>query len=194
MNGVVHVGAHRGEEVPQYVADGRSPVILFEPQPLSSDIGGMLVRVALSDYDGKMTLRIPHHLHVTEEMDTMSASGFPLNEDAARANGWTPTQCECTEVEVSRFDTWARREGFDRLSCDLLVIDVQGMELQVLEGFGDYLDGFTLLEIECSEPPLYVGGASASEVVKFLSARGFSATSPVLRHGDVYFARVNECR
>lgn len=183
MNGVVHVGAHRGEEVPQYIAEGRSPIVCFEPQAL----GATAVRIALGDFDGEMKLRIPRHLH-GEGMDTMSASGLPLIPKNAIANGWTPTECESVTVPVERFDTWARREGFQR-NCSLLVIDVQGMELQVLRGFGDYLNDFDEMKIECSEPPLYDGSASASDVVDYLSNHGFLAQTQILQHGDIYFKK-----
>lgn len=183
MNGVVHVGAHRGEEIPQYIAEERSPIVCFEPQALE----GVSIRLALGEASGELVLRIPRHLH-GEGMDTMSASGLPLIPENAMANGWTPTECESITVPIERFDAWAEREGFQR-NCSLLVIDVQGMELQVLRGFGDYLNDFTDLKIECSEPALYDGGASASEVVDFLAERGFSAQTEVLRHGDIYFKK-----
>src|SRR5208282_2984846 len=185
MNGVVHVGAHKGEEVPMYLSEGRSPIICFEPQ----NFGGKAFQVALGDYDGTMTLRIPHHLHETNERDTMSASGLPVIPENAIANGWTPTPCDEIKVPVRRFDNWAASSGFQRGSCSLLVIDVQGMELQVLEGFGSHLNEFSNLKVECSEPSLYEGGASGMEVVKFLESHKFVKESPVLRHGDVHFRR-----
>jgi len=191
-NGVVHVGAHKGEEVADYIAEGRSPIICFEPQNLRGNTSaGGFFRIALGNYNGTMNLHIPHHLHDTQERDTMSASGLPLIPENAKANGWTPTECDLVVAPVERFDDWAKREGFEDGSCSLLVIDVQGMEMQVLEGFGEFLANFRELKIECSEPPLYMGGASASEVVAFLSRRGFSTNSPMLRHGDIHFSKEN---
>ena len=193
MNGVIHVGAHKGEEVPGYLAARRSPILCFEPQNLSwrPPSGVQLVSLALADCSGTMTLRIPHHLHDALEMDTQSASGLPLIPEHAIANGWTPVPCDFLEVPAERFDRWAAREGFRHGACSLLVIDVQGMELQVLQGFGEYLDDFDELRIECSSPPLYEGGAAAQQIVDFLEKRGFVADSPVLRHGDIHFTKTN---
>lgn len=190
MSGVVHVGAHIGEELPDYVAQGRRPIICFEPQiliPFVSD-GIQWVSLALSNRSGALALRIPQHLHSGAILDTQSASGLILIPENARANGWTPTPVEVITVPMSTFALWASDIGFRRGSCDLLCIDVQGMELQVLEGFGDYLSDFTHLKIECSDPPLYEGGASAHEVVNFLKTT-FRVVSPIQRHGDIYFER-----
>lgn len=191
MNGVVHVGAHRGEEVPKYLSEGRSPVICFEPQPLKWECPREvdLVQAALSDRTGSLAMRIPHHLHDTPDRDTMSASGFPLIAENAKANGWTPTPWDTLTVPVLRFDEWANCNGFEKDSCASLYIDVQGMELQVLRGFGVYLQGFEELVIECSSPPLYDGGASAKEVEDYLLSEGFVRISPILRHGDIQFKK-----
>jgi len=199
-NGVIHVGAHKGEEVPQYLAKGRSPIILFEPQEIwDAPEGVLLIHCALSDRGGwRMLLDVPYHLQ-GEGLDTQSATGLPLIHERAIANGWTPSpKHEYIDVPVERFDEWVsplgweRRFGCLRGSCSLLVIDVQGMELQVLKGFGDYLYDFHELQIECSSPALYEGGADAREVVSYLRDRGFAAASPILQHGDICFVRTIE--
>lgn len=190
-NGVVHVGAHKGEEVPEYLAQGRSPIVCFEPQPLRwvPPAGVQLVRIALSDVAGALEMRIPHHWHTTIERDTMSASGLPLIPERAIANGWTPTPWDTLTVPMRRFDVWADENSFISGSCTVLYIDVQGMELQVLKGFGAYLKDFQEMIIECSSPPLYGGGADANEVIEFLCTLDFTATTPVLRHGDIRFKK-----
>lgn len=187
MKGIVHVGAHRGEEVGDYLRVGHSPIILFEPQSLNwtPPEGVILVRKALSDRTCVLPLLIPYHLDGTP--DTMSASGLELIPDSARENGWIPTPTALVTVPAIRFDEWADRHNFVDGSCDTLVIDVQGMEGHVLDGFGDYLDGFERIRIELSQPPLYDGGASGAEVKAFLLTHGFHTDSPIPRHGDVWF-------
>ena len=190
MSGVIHVGAHKGEEVASYLKAGRFPIILFEPQIFEwkAKHGVMLVNVALSNFNGSMQMLIPHHLDDGSKLDTMSASGLMLNHENAIANGWTPTDFDLLVVPVVRFDDWAPM-NYPPQSCKTLNIDVQGMELQVLEGFGKYLEEFNDLTIECSSPPLYEGGAPAEVVVDYLESKGFHAASPILRHGDIKFNR-----
>jgi hypothetical protein len=190
-NGVVHVGAHCGEEVPEYLAQGRSPILLFEPQSLGweAPAGVQLVSQALSHSDRGLILQIPHHLHDPSQLDTMSASCLSINAAEARKIGWTDRPCRYRYIQPVRFDHWAAENWFRGRLHSLLVVDVQGMELQVLKGFGSYLDGFRNLLIECSETPIYRHSDTAAEVCSFLSERGFLRTSPILPHGDVTFIR-----
>jgi FkbM family methyltransferase len=194
VNGVVHVGAHRGEEVPGYLAEGRSPILCFEPQTLdwTPPAGITLVPLALGDHRGTLTMRVPHHLHTEEYQDTQSASGLILIPERARAIGWTPTVVDEIHVPMVRFDDWARQNGFvsQPWPFSLLAIDVQGMELEVLEGFGEFLASFEDVKVECSEPALYERGSSASEVILFLNSKGFSQSTPILAHGDIYFSKL----
>jgi FkbM family methyltransferase len=193
MNGVVHVGGHSGEEVDGYLDEGRSPIVLFEPQMLphkhrvSSDV--IWVQAALGDESGIANLRVPHHLTAAEGMDTQSASLLGLIQERAVANGWVPTPCTTLPVAVMRFDQWAMENGFKRASSTLLKIDVQGMELQVLRGFGGYLTTFDEIVVECSCPALYWGSYCAHDVEHELFSRGFLRQSQILRHGDVRFTR-----
>lgn len=187
MRGVVHVGAHKGEEVAQYLAEGRSPIICFEPQSLGwkKPEGVLLVPMALSDRSGLMDLKVPQHLN--GEPDTMSATGLFLDCEAARSIGWTPTKCHALQIPAVRFDDWSGRNL--AWQCSLLVIDVQGMELQVLIGIGQYLSYFVEAIIECSSPAVYEGGADANEVVDYMNEFGFDVTTPIVPHGDIHFRR-----
>ena len=56
----------------------------------------------------------------------------------------------------------------------LLKIDVQGYELAVLAGCDSLLAAFAFVYVECSFVELYDGQALATDVVDFLSARGFA--------------------
>ena len=188
-NGVVHVGAHQGEEISQYLSDGRSPIICFEPQFQSDQAEGISwVNSAVGLWSGSMVLRIPHHID-SPTLDTMSASALPIIPEAAVANGWTVTPVEKSTVPVVRFDEWAKNSGFVDGSCSLLVVDAQGTEMEVLRSFGSFLQGFSELVVECSEPSLWSGQSTASEVIAFLGTQGFEPTTPILRHGDIHFEK-----
>lgn len=191
MKGVVHVGGHKGEEVQGYLSDGRDPIIVFEPQRLSTEVSKKVrwIPLALGDEQGEIPFYVPVHLHDPSQIDTQSASGLLLIHENAKANGWTPTPVWVTRAKVNRFDKWAKRYGYIDGSCDLLVIDVQGMELQVLKGFGSHIMDFEEIRCECSEPALYEGGASATEVSNWLYLNGFTRMTPIVRHGDVRFRR-----
>jgi len=55
----------------------------------------------------------------------------------------------------------------------MLKLDVQGFELNVLQGCEDLLECFAYVYAECSFVELYTGQALADEVIVWLRARGF---------------------
>jgi len=191
MNGVVHVGGHSGEEVDGYLKEGRSPIIVFEPQNLPHVVNPNVTWVpfALSDEECIAPLYIPHHITAAEGMDTQCASLLPVNERTAVASGWTITAKSRVDVPVTRFDMWAYATGFQRGSCSLLCIDVNGLEARVLRGFGTFLKDFQEIIVECSCPPLYWGSTCAHMVAMELAENGFHTEQEIPKHGDVRFIR-----
>jgi FkbM family methyltransferase len=57
---------------------------------------------------------------------------------------------------------------------DLLKIDVEGFEMRVLEGAADILDRVGCIYIEVLDHNLRKFGSSASELIRFLTQRGFA--------------------
>jgi FkbM family methyltransferase len=193
--GVVHVGANDGEEIVWYLHSGRVPILGFEPHPdvfrtayedFGKEIGDgrvTLAQYALAKETGSITLRVPVVVADGSEA-TKGSSGLPeLDLDSQYAIG------RYIQVPMTRFDDWVAMTGHDMSPYDLLVIDVQGMELEVLQGFGDHLQGFNFLMVELSDTPLYQGEAPAAQVGDWLAERGFSRVSPYERHNDVMFIK-----
>jgi len=196
MRGVVHIGANDGEEVAWYLQRDHRPVLAFEPHPepfgelqaMYGDPHGVIcVNMALGDRDGELTLQIP------EDGDTKHASKYPPVPTDGDNHAWTlvPNAAAIT-VPLRRFDSWAAETCIDLAPFDVLVIDVQGMELEVLRGMGRTLDGFRFLNIECSEQAMYDGEASAQEVIDWLRVQGFEPQTPIETHDDILFLRVRE--
>lgn len=187
LHGVVHVGAGDGYEVPFYRELGLDPIICFEPladarrcfkerNPTETEP----LPYALSDFNGTAQLNIaPGDGQDSSLLEEVK----PVPDRVRRLPQET--------VEVVRFDTWAGCAGLlDRFwneVVDTLVIDVQGAELQVLKGLGNWINQFRYLNIECSRVPIYKTGASAQEVIDFLAKAGFTAVTPIQEHDDILF-------
>lgn len=196
MRGVVHVGAHIGEEVPRYVAEGRSPILCFEPQPgpfgtlrQAHGDAALCVPIALGSASGMIDLHVPLYLHAPFADDTQSTSALQMN----RSSGYEWGQRHYGHsivARIQRFDEWALEASVEVGLYGLLVVDVQGMELEVLSGFGEHLASFDNVIVECSEVPIYEGGASAQEVANLLFQRGFRRTSAIALHDDVSFKKI----
>lgn len=210
VRGVVHVGAHEGQEIPWYLHMGHVPVLAFEPNPkighrLAIDFAGEirdgLVRVfitALGEHTGNSQFWIPRHLHDDSD-DSQSASFLRADHDSSYAWGERDHDGRWITVHIWRFDEWAKPTGLSHSHneitlpmldlCNTLVIDVQGYELQVLRGFGKELDRFENLIVECSTTPIYLGEAPAIEVVSYLDRRGFEQLTALQGHDDILFRR-----
>ena len=86
---------------------------------------------------------------------------FPLTEEASRE------VVETTLLEAC-LDEHAIQDPA------LLKLDVQGYELEALQGCSTLLDRFLYVYVEASFIELYVGQALATEVISFLLGRGFA--------------------
>jgi FkbM family methyltransferase len=180
IGNVLHVGANDGEEISYYLALGAQKVIAFEP-------GLKAFRRLLKSY-GKddrvycLFMALGEHrefrpLHITAG-DGKGSSFLTEHESPYEI-------VDSVEIGVIRADSISSiYSGFDTL-----VVDVQGMELDVLKGFGETLRGFKFLNIECSEKPIFDGESPAEEVIAWLDGQGFQQDSPIFSHDDIMFIR-----
>ena len=181
--GVVHVGANDGYEIEWYRKLGVERVIAFEPlaeaaskaqKRYASDSAVQIYGHALGGDAEIAALRV-------SEGDGQGSSFLAERSASYKISSLQP-------AEIARFDSLdLSLDGFDTL-----VVDVQGMELAVLKGFGSMLGSFKYLNIECSREPLYEGSAAAAEVIGFLKSHGFEQDSPVEAHNDIMFIRQGE--
>lgn len=77
-----------------------------------------------------------------------------------------------TRIRTERLDEFLRREAIDPARC-FLKLDVQGHEMKVLEGAGDLLERFPLLQLELSLAPIYEAETPFCDFVGYLQHRGF---------------------
>jgi FkbM family methyltransferase len=180
IKGILHVGTNDGYEMQFYRSMGIEHLAGVDPLP--SAIGLFrehypdipLFEYALSDVPGRAMLNV---------VTPGDGQGSSLLVEC-RPNPDYNYNSQ-VEVEVRRGDSlpiaW---ENFD---C--MVVDVQGLELPVLVGFGDALRGFRMLNIECSIEPVYEGGARAADVDSYLASMGFVRKSDFEIHNDVFWVR-----
>jgi hypothetical protein len=77
----------------------------------------------------------------------------------------------------------------------MLVLDVQGHELVILQGLADGLKAFDLCKCEVSRTPMYDGAARFEDIDRHFVAMGFRLVSHfyalVPTHGDVLYQRID---
>jgi FkbM family methyltransferase len=190
VRGVIHIGANDGKELSWYVTKNYRPILAFEPHPEAFKQlyehywnHAQLWQLALGRETGKIRMNIP------EDGDTEKSSKYmPIPTEN---HGWTNVPItDSVEVIVTRFDTWVGKTGIDLSPFNTVVIDVQGMELEVLQGFGVYINSLEHFIVECSRVPVYDGEPPAQEVIDWMENNRFAPLTPIEDHDDIIFRRV----
>lgn len=172
ISGVVHVGAHLGEEAPAYAEAGIETVWWIEGNPdiipkLSGIVGpyGHRVICALvTDRDEH-----PTTFHVTN-MESMSSSVFEFGTHPQ----FSPEVRFVDHKVLSsrRLDTICAEHGIGP-ECNFLNMDIQGAELLALTGAPTLLDQIDYISTEVNVDEVYRGCARLSQLDDFLAAIGF---------------------
>ena len=164
IKGIIHIGAHYGEEISEYIDNGIQDIILFEPLVENFDILSKKVKtlnanieghqVALGSKKGDATMyvsdnekqsssvlkpkvHLTHHPHVK----------FPSTED----------------VEVHLLDDYNSKD------YNFINMDVQGYELEVLKGGTKTLEHVDYVYCEVNRDEVYENNAYVEELDEFLS-------------------------
>lgn len=123
-----------------------------------------LLEVALSDYNGTAILNETEH-------PGCSSIRLPNKIFLEQFNcaSWFKV-VNSHEIPVARYDTLFA-DGKVPVP-DYLKIDVQGLEYEVLRGFGDLLDQILVVELEASFYEVYIGQKLFHELIDLLARHG----------------------
>jgi FkbM family methyltransferase len=191
FHGLIHVGSNDGAEVEWYRLQGCRPIICFEPhlaalarasERYAGDQDVWFIGCALGAESGSLEMVVP-----ADGDDEKTSRYTPIPTDG---HEWTRVPAgERIVVPVMRFDQWADQSRVGMSKFNTLVVDAQGMEMEVLEGMGATLNWITYLSVELSAHPMYEGEVPADEVIRWLDRQGFQQISNVEEHDDVIFIR-----
>ena len=170
--GVLHVGAHKGQELPTYRANKISPVVFVEANPelagalrekTAADADIHLIEGAASDSPGTATFNIT-------SMD-QSSSLLPL----AKHSEMYPKIVVEKQIEVRTLtlDAAMAETGLDFASINMLTMDIQGAELMALRGATEVLKNIEAIQTEINYDELYDGCPHISDLDAFLEPYGF---------------------
>lgn len=153
--GVVHVGAHKGQEVPAYRAAGFRQITLVEPNPaLAVDLARFGDRVTVHQCAAGESGWAEFHVTEWDERSSLLAPvDYPVSDRF--------------EVEVVPLADLQH-------GCNVAVLDCQGYELEVLQTAA--LDELDAVIVEMTADRRYVGAATRDEVARFLTDQGWRHT------------------
>lgn len=198
---IVHVGAHWAEDAAFYEACGARTVLWVEADP---DTCAKLTKVLVARDTGTRHLT---ECALVSARDGAELSFHRFNGDGSSSSVYTATDTmrerfphvaesgEVLDLTTRTLDDILSRHGVDVAAAQrsMLVVDVQGHELAVLQGLGDGLAAFAMCKCEVSRVAMYEGGAMFAEIDAHMKSQGFRLAShryvQVPRHGDVLFLR-----
>jgi FkbM family methyltransferase len=173
VEGIIHVGANRAAEYPEYARSTRGLVLFLEAIPeLAAEIARMLDE------------RKPHFVC---QAVAGAEDGKPVTFHVSNGDGRSSSYLEMGRLKeirphlkyVRTFE--ATTERLDRIVAEryaghdfnVLAIDVQGADLDVLKGSEAILHRIDGVFVEVSIEPIYEGGCTFLDIYNFLAARGF---------------------
>ncbi|MEX1080752.1 MAG: FkbM family methyltransferase [Halofilum sp. (in: g-proteobacteria)] len=190
--GVLHLGAHTGQEREQY-AQMDLPVVWVEAHPiihrrLQANIAAYPNQWALcgllADRDGR---QVDFGRSANVGGESSSIFGFGVHAHAM----WPDQELHMIErvtLPTVTLDSLLQAHGVRAADHDFWVLDIQGAELLALRGARQSLRACRALVIEISTVEVYRGGALWPEVRDFLEFEGFSPVwQPARAHDDILF-------
>ena len=168
IKGIVHIGAHYGEEIQEYVDNGIQKITVFEPLSKNFDILANRMKNVNADIQG-------HQVALGSKKGT--AKMFVSSGDGQSSSILKPKQHlelhpdvsfnGTEEVEVCLLDE------YDVGDSNFINIDVQGYELEVFRGGKKTLEKIDYIYCEVNRDEVYEGNAMVEDMDEFLDAYGF---------------------
>jgi FkbM family methyltransferase len=167
-NGVIHVGAHLGEEATQYENENWVPVIWVEAQP---------------NLVAALRTRLKPPLHCVIEAAVWNVNNLRLDLNLA-SNSQSSSLLEFGShssdypsitftgkilVDTKRLDSILESEEVP----NFINLDIQGVEMQAIESLGELLLKIDYIFVEINRKDVYVGCTKVWELDHFLLGQGF---------------------
>ncbi len=191
LKGVIHVGAHEGQENHYYQQMGVKNILFIEANPvvcqrlqakIASYPNVKAVNYAISDQNGTI------NLHVTS--NEQSSSILPLKQHQKIYPQIKETHQ--IQVESRKLDTLLQELKLNSSDYNILNIDIQGAELLALKGATHWLKYVDAINTEVNYEELYEGCVLIDELDEFLDQYGFHRVATKTPHpswGDAFYVK-----
>lgn len=173
IEGLIHVGAHLGEEVDSYARSGVKNVIWIEGDAdLTAKLrakvlcypGQKVITAIVGDVEGQ---EIEFHIATNRQSSSLL--------DLAKHKKYHPDIEieEVRKVTTRRIDSLISSEEVSDGKYTFVNLDLQGGELMALNGMGEILDGMKWVYIEVNLTDIYHNCPLLSDIDSYLLNRGF---------------------
>jgi len=194
-SGIIHIGAHLGEESSKYQELGITNVVWVEANPvicekLKTNVAHLhdnkVINSLISEVDGQT---IPFYITNNGESSSL------LQLDKHKIHHPHIHVTEEIKLETSTFKTICEKNNIDMSKYDFLNLDVQGAELLVLKGFGDELNNIEYIYTEVNQAHLYAGCALIDELDTYLKNYNFKRIVTRMTEyewGDAFYIKIRK--
>lgn len=170
INGVIHIGAHYGQEYVEYVKHDINNMMFFEP--LKNNYNVLINNIKLSDNVKAYNIALGNtvgfvEMYVETANKGMSSSILKPNIHLTQYPSIMFNNKEMVEINKLDYIT------YDRNNFNFINIDVQGYELEVFKGAVSSLNNIDYIMTEINNVYLYENGALVDELDSFLFNFGF---------------------
>jgi len=168
IKGIVHIGAHYGEEIQEYVDNGIQKITVFEPLSKNFDILHHRLQNINADIEG-------HQVALGSKKGT--ATMYLSSNEAQSSSILKPKEHLEHHPDIS-FDgkedvTVDVLDEYDIGEANFINIDVQGYELEVFRGSKETLKKIDYIYCEVNRGEMYEGNAMVEDLDSFLGDYGF---------------------
>ena len=171
IRGIIHVGAHEGQEYDDYneYFYPNVPIHWFEPQKdvykiLEKNLSGKLNNYFYNFALGSKNEELPIW---RESQNSGQSSSF--SKPQKHLEVYPHISFEMSDsLEIRTLDS------LNIMGPNVLVIDVQGFELEVLKGAKETLNRIDHIFCEINSDKLYADSPTVDEINSLLSAKGFT--------------------
>lgn len=189
--GIIHIGAHELEEMYVYISCGVSKIVWVEGNPdlVSKNIHRVdgesqkLLHALVYSEDGKNVV-----FNITNNLQSSSILEFGKHKDYHPHVNFT----ESRPMTTTRIDSLLNINGINPQEFDFVNLDIQGVELQALKGFGEYLPGLKYIYTEVNVGEVYKGNDSIEDLDTYLGEIGFRRVETEITSyewGDAFYMR-----
>lgn len=204
VTGVILLGACTGEEIEGLKEDGIQNIIAAECNPHLYDkhvlpkLGenDYLITNAVSNVDHE---EVTFYLIAKDSFDNYGktfdnpgcSSLMPLKDHLKYYPQINHT--EETMVETITVDTFIKENNIDPTNYQMLMMDLQGGELNALLGMKETIKNIKYVYTEITHPEMYEGGVTSKTLINHLRDLGFELKEYFPMHttwGDAIFERV----
>tara|TARA_X000001036_G_scaffold47191_1_gene37757 strand:- start:1298 stop:1924 length:627 start_codon:yes stop_codon:yes gene_type:complete len=170
VTGVLHVGAHFGEEYLIYIENDITKVVFIEPlkenfQVLEDRFGSIDEVILINKGAGSVSKKV----NIYRSSNNLVSSSVLKPKRHLTQHPEVLFDDGQTVIEIDRIDNMLQ----DITPYNFMNVDVQGYELEVFKGAGILLDKIDFIMTEVNRDEVYEGCAQITEIDEYLLEYGF---------------------